>query len=74
MKMKRLEALLPIVGVAGLLSRSGLLTTWRQWVDPVLLPSPILTFKAMWAGMHGALGFDFVKTCIAPRPPPSSPR
>jgi NitT/TauT family transport system permease protein len=61
MKMKRLEALLPIVGVAGLLAIWSL-TTWRQWVDPVLLPSPILTFKAMWAGMHGALGFDFVKT------------
>ena len=61
MKMKRLEALLPIVGVAGLLAIWSL-TTWRQWVDPVLLPSPILTFMAMWAGMHGALGFDFVKT------------
>jgi NitT/TauT family transport system permease protein len=61
MKIRRLEALLPIVGVAGLLAIWSL-TTWRQWVDPVLLPSPILTFKAMWAGMHGALGFDFVKT------------
>ena len=61
MKMKRLEALLPIVGVAGLVAIWSL-TTWREWVDPVLLPSPILTFKAMWAGMHGALGFDFVKT------------
>jgi NitT/TauT family transport system permease protein len=61
MKIKRLEALLPIIGVAGLLAIWSL-TTWRQWVDPVLLPSPILTFKAMWAGMHGALGFDFVKT------------
>jgi NitT/TauT family transport system permease protein len=61
MKMKRLEALLPIVGVAGLLVIWSL-ATWRQWVDPVLLPSPILTFKAMWAGMHGSLGFDFVKT------------
>jgi sulfonate transport system permease protein len=61
MKIKRLEALLPIVGVAGLLAIWSL-TTWRQWVDPVLLPSPILTFKAMWSGMHGALGFDFVKT------------
>jgi sulfonate transport system permease protein len=61
MKIKRLEALLPIVGVAGLLAIWSL-TTWRQWVDPVLLPSPILTFKAMWGGMHGALGFDFVKT------------
>ncbi len=38
------------------------LATWRQWVDPVLLPSPSLTFDAMWKGMHGALGFDFIKT------------
>jgi sulfonate transport system permease protein len=53
---------LPVVGVAGLLAIWSL-TTWQQWVDPVLLPSPIATFKALWQGMHGgALGFDFVKT------------
>jgi sulfonate transport system permease protein len=62
MRGKRFDALLPIIGVAGLLAIWSL-TTWRQWVDPVLLPSPIATFTAMWAGMHGgALGFDFVKT------------
>jgi sulfonate transport system permease protein len=56
------KPLLPIVGVAGLLAIWSL-TTWQQWVDPVLLPSPIATFKALWQGMNGgALGFDFVKT------------
>jgi NitT/TauT family transport system permease protein len=53
---------LPIIGVAGLLAIWSL-TTWQQWVDPVLLPSPIATFKALWQGMNGGtLGFDFVKT------------
>jgi sulfonate transport system permease protein len=53
---------LPVVGVAGLLAIWSL-ATWLQWVDPVLLPSPIATFKALWKGMNGgALGFDFVKT------------
>jgi sulfonate transport system permease protein len=61
MTSKRLEAFLPVVGIVALLAIWSL-TTWRQWVDPVLLPSPISTFKALWAGMHGALGFDFVKT------------
>jgi sulfonate transport system permease protein len=27
---------------------------WREWVDPVLLPSPAATFRALWAGMAGA--------------------
>ena len=53
---------LPVVGVAGLVAIWSL-ATWQQWVDPVLLPSPIATFKALWKGMNGgALGFDFVKT------------
>jgi sulfonate transport system permease protein len=53
---------LPVVGVAGLVAIWSL-ATWQQWVDPVLLPSPIATFKALWQGMNGgALGFDFVKT------------
>jgi len=53
---------LPVVGVAGLVA-IWTLATWQQWVDPVLLPSPIATFKALWLGMNGgALGFDFVKT------------
>jgi sulfonate transport system permease protein len=62
MNIKRFEAFLPVVGVAGLLAIWSL-ATWRQWVDPVLLPSPISTFKELWVGMDGgALGFDFVKT------------
>jgi sulfonate transport system permease protein len=61
-RSKSFKPFLPIVGVAGLLAIWSL-TTWQQWVDPVLLPSPIATFKALWQGMNGgALGFDFVKT------------
>ena len=53
---------LPIVGVAGLLAIWSFVT-WQQWVDPVLLPSPIETAMALWAGMDGGtMGFDFVKT------------
>jgi sulfonate transport system permease protein len=59
---RRLEPLLPLIGVAGLFA-IWFLATSRQWVDPVLLPSPAATFKALWSGMQGgALGFDFVKT------------
>jgi len=62
MKTKRLDALLPIVGVIGLLAVWSLAVA-AQWVDPVLLPSPAATFKALWLGMNGGpLGFDFVKT------------
>ncbi|MFL9828240.1 ABC transporter permease [Rhodoplanes sp. SY1] len=60
--IRRLDSLLPLVGVAGLLAIWSLVTA-RGWVDPVLLPSPAETFKAFWKGMDGgALGFDFVKT------------
>ena len=61
MSTKRFEGLLPIVGVVGLLV-IWWVTTWQEWVDPVLLPSPASTFKALWTGLHGVLGFDFVKT------------
>jgi NitT/TauT family transport system permease protein len=61
MKSGRLQAFLPMIGVVGLLAFWSLATTAR-WVDPVLLPSPVSAFKALWQGMHGALGFDFVKT------------
>lgn len=61
MTSKKLEGFLPIVGIAGLLAFWSV-TTWKQWVDPVLLPSPESTFRALWDGMHGDLGFDFVKT------------
>jgi ABC-type nitrate/sulfonate/bicarbonate transport system permease component len=60
--MKRLQILLPFVGVAVLLAVWSL-TVWARVVDPVLLPSPVTTFRAMWTGMtSGKLGFDFIKT------------
>jgi NitT/TauT family transport system permease protein len=60
--LTRLQAFLPVIGVIGLFAVWSLVT-WRQWVDPVLLPSPAQAFKAFWQGMNGgALGFDFVKT------------
>jgi ABC-type nitrate/sulfonate/bicarbonate transport system permease component len=62
MKSRRFEGLLPLVGVAALLL-VWFVVTWREWVDPVLLPSPMETFRALWVGMDGgALGHDFVKT------------
>src|SRR5258705_2839951 len=60
--MKRLEILLPFVGIAVLLTVWSL-TVWARVVDPVLLPSPVSTFRAMWIGMtSGKLGADFLKT------------
>jgi ABC-type nitrate/sulfonate/bicarbonate transport system permease component len=60
--MKRLDPLLPIVGVVGLIA-VWYLAVWCEVVDPVLLPSPNKTFWALWKGMNGgALGFDFLKT------------
>jgi sulfonate transport system permease protein len=59
---EKFKPFLPIIGVVGLLAIWSL-ATWLEWVDPVLLPSPTLTFKALWQGMDGgALGHDFVKT------------
>jgi NitT/TauT family transport system permease protein len=58
----RLQAFLPVIGVVGLFALWSLVAL-RQWVDPVLLPSPWKTSEAFWQGMrNGALGFDFVKT------------
>ncbi|HXQ06568.1 MAG TPA: hypothetical protein VN831_17710, partial [Bradyrhizobium sp.] len=55
---------MPFVGVAVLLAVWSL-TVWARVVDPVLLPSPIATFKAMWVGMtSGKLGVDFIKTVV----------
>ena len=61
MKSNKADAFLPVVGVVGLVAIWSLVT-WRQWVDPVLLPSPIATFDSLWRGMEGTLGFDFLKT------------
>src|ERR1700737_1227762 len=58
----RLDPYLPAVGVIGLIA-VWYLAVWYQVVDPVLLPSPTDTFRAMWGGMAGGrVGFDFVKT------------
>jgi NitT/TauT family transport system permease protein len=61
MSAKVLQPFLPVIGVVGLLAIWSI-TAWNKWVDPVLLPSPESTLQALWSGMHGALGFDFVKT------------
>lgn len=62
MTAERFKPLLPIFGIIGLLAVWSFVT-WQNWVDPVLLPSPLSTFHALWQGMDGgALGFDFVKT------------
>ncbi|HUC49894.1 MAG TPA: ABC transporter permease [Xanthobacteraceae bacterium] len=62
MNTDRFKPLLPLFGVVGLLAIWSFVT-WQRWVDPVLLPSPVSTFDALWKGMNGgALGFDFVKT------------
>jgi ABC-type nitrate/sulfonate/bicarbonate transport system permease component len=56
------QVYLPGVGVVGLIIL-WYLAVWAQIVDPVLLPSPTDTFRAMWDGMlHGRLGFDFFRT------------
>ena len=56
------EALLPIIGVIGLIAL-WYAAVWAKVVDPVLLPPPTTTFQAMWNGMiHGKLGGDFLKT------------
>jgi NitT/TauT family transport system permease protein len=60
--MNRFTPYLPVVGVVGLLL-IWTLTVSLQLVDPVLLPSPAATFRAMWHGMtSGKLGADFLKT------------
>jgi len=62
MKPRRFDPYLPIIGVVGLIV-VWYLAVWYQVVDPVLLPSPIDTFRALWNGMTGGrLGFDFMRT------------
>jgi NitT/TauT family transport system permease protein len=58
---RRLEPLLPVVGVAGLLAVwSG--AVYGGFVDQVLLPSPRAAFDALWSGLQGKLGWDLVRT------------
>lgn len=58
--MKR-EALLPLLGVAGLII-VWYLAVWVRIVDPVLLPPPEASFRALVKGMSGKLGYDFWRT------------
>jgi ABC-type nitrate/sulfonate/bicarbonate transport system permease component len=59
--MKR-DALLPVVGVAGLIA-VWYLAVWVRIVDPVLLPSPGEAGAALVKGMVGGkLGVDFWRT------------
>jgi len=60
--MRRLDPYLPIVGVAGLIVL-WYVAVWVKIVDPVLLPLPTDTFRALWTGMIGGkLGGDFLHT------------
>jgi NitT/TauT family transport system permease protein len=60
--MKRLEPLLPVIGVVALIVL-WYVAVWLRAVDPVLLPSPTEAFRALWKGMNGGkLGADFLKT------------
>jgi len=62
MSKERLEPWLPALGVFALVI-VWYLAVWVRVVDPVLLPSPIDTFGAMWTGMKGGkLGSDFLVT------------
>jgi len=60
--MKRLEPLLPVIGVVALIVL-WYVAVWLRAVDPVLLPSPTEAFRALWKGMNGGkLGADFLRT------------
>jgi ABC-type nitrate/sulfonate/bicarbonate transport system permease component len=60
--MRRLDPYLPIIGVSGLILL-WYFAVWAQVVDPVLLPSPTDTFRALWTGLIGGqLGADFWHT------------
>jgi ABC-type nitrate/sulfonate/bicarbonate transport system permease component len=62
MKRIRFDPYLPIIGVIGLIA-IWYVAVWYRVVDPVLLPSPTDTFRALWNGMAGGrLGFDFWRT------------
>ena len=60
--MKRFDPYLPVLGVLALIVL-WYVAVWAQVVDPVLLPPPTDTFRAMWTGMtRGKLGSDFLHT------------
>lgn len=56
------EPLIPFIGVTGLVILWYLAIKFRI-IDPVLLPSPLVTIEAMWKGFSGGkLGTDFLIT------------
>lgn len=58
----RRDIFLPLIGVVGLIAL-WYLAVWVRVVDPVLLPSPEASARALIKGMAGGqLGFDFIKT------------
>jgi NitT/TauT family transport system permease protein len=60
--MRRFDPYLPVIGVAGLILL-WYVAVWVRIVDPVLLPLPTDTFRALWTGMIGGkLGSDFLHT------------
>jgi NitT/TauT family transport system permease protein len=61
MNARRLEPLLPLLGVIGLLAVWSI-AVHGGFVDPVLLPPPKTAFDALWKGMRGELGYDFLRT------------
>ncbi len=62
--MTRLDPYLPIIGVSGLILL-WYFAVWAQVVDPVLLPLPTDTFRALWTGLIGGqLGADFWHTVV----------
>ena len=62
MKRLSIHPYLPLIGVVGLIV-IWYIAFWYRVVDPVLLPSPTDTFRALWNGMVGGrLGFDFWRT------------
>ena len=62
MRHLNLDPFLPVLGVIGLVT-AWYVAVWMRVIDPVLLPTPADTFRALWKGMTGGqLAFDFWKT------------
>ena len=62
MLSERLGAITPALGAIGFLALWWIISA-AKWIDPVLLPSPVDSFKALWTGFAGGgLTTDFVIT------------
>jgi NitT/TauT family transport system permease protein len=59
--LRRLEPLLPIIGVALLLAIWSI-AVYGGFIDRVLLPTPRETAEALWKGLGGDLGRDLIRT------------